>query len=42
MWFQRSRTKCLVDGDRNTKYYPLKTINGRRRNRISMLNNDEG
>lgn len=42
MWFQRARTKWLVDGNGNTKYYHNKTINRRRRNRINMLKNDEG
>jgi hypothetical protein len=42
MWFQRSRTKWLVDGDRNTRYYHLKTTNRRRRNNIVMLRNTEG
>ncbi|KAK2427531.1 hypothetical protein QL285_026105 [Trifolium repens] len=42
MWFQRSRTKWLVDGDRNTSYYHLKTTNRRRRNNIVMLRNTEG
>lgn len=36
MWFQRSR-KWLVDGDRNTCYYHLKTVQRRRRNKIIKL-----
>lgn len=27
MWFQRSRTKSMLDGDRNTKYYQIKAAN---------------
>ncbi|PNX92648.1 hypothetical protein L195_g015788 [Trifolium pratense] len=42
MWFQRSRAKWLADGDRNTRYYHLKTINRRRRNNILMLKNADG
>jgi hypothetical protein len=42
MWFQRSRAKWLTDGDRNTRYYHLKTINRRRRNNILMLRNSDG
>jgi len=26
MWFQRSRAKLLIDGDRNTRYYHLKAV----------------
>jgi hypothetical protein len=42
MWFQRSRAKWLMDGDRNTRYYHLKTINRRRYNNVIMLRNDVG
>jgi len=43
MWFQRSRAKWLADGDRNTRYYHLKTVNRRRRrNNVVVLRNSEG
>jgi hypothetical protein len=42
MWYQRSRAKWLVDGDRNTRYYHLKTVNRRRRNNVFMLKDDSG
>ncbi|CAJ2673329.1 unnamed protein product [Trifolium pratense] len=42
MWFQRSRAKWLKDGDRNTRYYHIKTINRRRMNNITMLKDDSG
>ncbi|XP_058777141.1 uncharacterized protein LOC131651499 [Vicia villosa] len=42
MWFQRSRTMWLVDDDRNTKYYHLKTVNRRRKNKIIMIKDDNG
>ncbi|XP_058733248.1 uncharacterized protein LOC131604851 [Vicia villosa] len=42
MWFQRARTNWLADGDRNTKYYHMKVISRRKRNRILMLKNEEG
>jgi hypothetical protein len=40
VWFQKSRSQWIKDGDRNTRYYHVKTINRRRRNRIMMLKND--
>ncbi|MCH79377.1 putative non-LTR retroelement reverse transcriptase [Trifolium medium] len=42
MWFQRSRAKWLTDGDRNTRYYHLKTASRRRKNNILMLRNEQG
>jgi hypothetical protein len=42
MWFQRSRAKWLLDGDRNTRYYHLKTVNRRRKNNVLMLKNEQG
>jgi hypothetical protein len=42
MWFQRSRSKWLADGDHNTRYYHLKTANRRRRNNIIMLRKTSG
>ncbi|PNX73217.1 ribonuclease H [Trifolium pratense] len=42
MWYQRSRAKWLTDGDRNTKYYHIKTVARRRKNNILMLKDSEG
>lgn len=41
-WFQKSRAQWLNDGDKNTRFYHLKVLNRRRRNKIIMLRNDEG
>ncbi|WJX75538.1 hypothetical protein P8452_59063 [Trifolium repens] len=41
MWFQKSRSQWIKDGDRNTCYYHVKTINRRRKNKIMMLKNDQ-
>lgn len=41
LWFQKSRTKWLNDGDRNTSFYHLKTRIKRSRNRIDMLKNED-
>jgi hypothetical protein len=41
MWFQRSRSKWLIDGDRNTRYYHTKTVSRRRKNNILMLKNEQ-
>lgn len=39
-WFQKSREKWLMQGDRNTSYFHLTTIVRRRRNRIEGLLDD--
>jgi hypothetical protein len=40
--FQRSRAKWLADGNRNARYYHLKTVSRRRRNNVIMLRDDQG
>lgn len=42
MGFQRSRAKWMHGGDRNTKYYHLKAVNRKKKNRIIMLCNESG
>ncbi|GAU24370.1 hypothetical protein TSUD_390790 [Trifolium subterraneum] len=42
LWFQKSRSKWIVDGDRNTKYYHTKTIIRRRKNKILSLRDESG
>ncbi|CAL5185481.1 unnamed protein product [Lathyrus oleraceus] len=42
IWFQRSRSKWFTDEDCNTRYYHIKVINIRRRNKITNLNNKQG
>lgn len=41
IWFQKSREKWIVHGDRNTKFFHMSTIIRRRRNKVDMLKNDE-
>ena len=41
IWFQKSREKWVVHGDKNTKFFHMSTIIRRRRNRVEMLKNDE-
>ncbi|CAI8594330.1 unnamed protein product [Vicia faba] len=42
MWFQRSRSKWLVDGDRNTKYYHIKPTQRIRSNQITLIKDANG
>ena len=42
MWHKKSRAKWINEGDHNTKYYYIKTIIRRRRNRIKMLRDSKG
>ncbi|XP_061336789.1 uncharacterized protein LOC133283880 [Gastrolobium bilobum] len=42
VWFQRSRQKWLVDGDRNTRFYHSTTLTCKRRNKILSLKNEMG
>lgn len=42
LWFQKSRTKWLNDGDRNTTYYHTKTTIRRRQNRVRALKDRNG
>ena len=42
LWFQKSRSKWLDQGDRNTKFFHSTTLNRRRRNTIRMFRLDGG
>ncbi|KAG5562963.1 hypothetical protein RHGRI_005637 [Rhododendron griersonianum] len=37
LWFQKSRAKWIVHGERNTRYFHMSTIIRRRKSKISML-----
>lgn len=41
-WFQKSRTDWINDGDRNTRYYHVRTISRRRRSKVEMLKGEDG
>jgi len=41
LWYQKSRERWIVLGDRNTTYFHTSTVIRRRRNRIEMLKNNE-
>jgi len=42
LWFQKSRMEAIKDGDKNTRYYHLSTIIGRRHNKIEALQDPTG
>lgn len=41
-WQQKSKSEWVRGGDRNTRYYHLRTITRRKRSKIEMLKNDMG
>ncbi|XP_028807543.1 uncharacterized protein LOC114762247 [Neltuma alba] len=40
LWYQKSRREWINDGDRNTKFYHVRTLDRRRRNKVAMLKRD--
>jgi hypothetical protein len=42
LWFQKSRTKWLEQGDRNTRYFHGVTAIRRRKNKVETIQNEEG
>ncbi|KAL7226194.1 hypothetical protein ACSBR1_021345 [Camellia fascicularis] len=42
LWFQKARANWITQGERNTKYFHLTTLNKRRRRTIEMLRDDHG
>ncbi|XP_061342522.1 uncharacterized protein LOC133288718 [Gastrolobium bilobum] len=42
LWYEKSRTQWINQGDRNTRYYHTKTIVRRKRGRIVELKDDNG
>ncbi|KAI8563661.1 hypothetical protein RHMOL_Rhmol03G0126400 [Rhododendron molle] len=40
LWFQKSRSKWITLGEKNTRYFHLSTIIRRRRSKITMLKDD--
>lgn len=42
MWYQKSRGEWINDRDRNTRFYYLRTISRRRRNKVVMLKDERG
>lgn len=42
LWYQKSKDNWINDGDRNTKYYHIKTVARRKKCRVEMLRNNDG
>ncbi|XP_028055196.1 uncharacterized protein LOC114259389 [Camellia sinensis] len=42
LWFQKSRSKHITLGDRNSKYFHVSTITKRRKNKINALKDTSG
>lgn len=42
LWKQKSRIKCVAEGDRCTKFYFLSTVVRRRRNFIDFVKDNDG
>lgn len=42
LWHQKSRSEWVNLGDRNTSFFHMRTIRRRKRNRIELLQNEDG
>lgn len=42
LWRQRSRVECLIEGDKNTKYFHLRATMIRRKNLVASLQAENG
>ncbi|KAL7175265.1 hypothetical protein ACSBR2_028969 [Camellia fascicularis] len=42
LWFQKSRSNWITQGERNTKFFHLSTIIRRRKSKIDVLKNNDG
>lgn len=42
LWLQKSRSQWIKDGDRNTRFYHMKIVTRRRKNKILAIRNSEG
>ncbi|GMP63610.1 hypothetical protein CsSME_00025233 [Camellia sinensis var. sinensis] len=42
LWFQKSRSKWITQGDRNTKFFHLLTLTKRRKRKIDVLKGENG